>query len=348
MTTINNVSMSSASVQQAQSAKKVEEVQTEKKGFSKPTMILLGTSALATAAIGGLLYRNSAKLSKEISNLKDSLIRQINFQKNDKDFCNIFNPDLLQGHIDEAAKLSKKEQLAKLKEISGYLGSDRGLSSGLKSSVPEFRLDTAKLPKDVQDAIASKDQLKATKAYCDYCDTLFYPSSTAGANIAESVEKVFGKGNNIKPHTYDISKEADRIATAQYGAGGYNDITVLSDNRIASKLNHKNMVSLYSSSPTLSKTENAIISSGIVDGKPVVTITYRALNRSDSINAIRLMSPNSQLTPAQKDLLKLKDSAASLDISDLGLTTLPKDSSYSQTNFDAILSAIQTLASQVK
>ena len=308
MTTINNVSMSSASVQQAQSAKKVEEVQTEKKGFSKPTMILLGTSALATAAIGGLLYRNSAKLSKEISNLKDSLIRQINFQKNDKDFCNIFNPDLLQGHIDEAAKL----------------------------------------PKDVQDAIASKDQLKATKAYCDYCDTLFYPSSTAGANIAESVEKVFGKGNNIKPHTYDISKEADRIATAQYGAGGYHDITVLSDNRIASQLNHKNMVSLYSSSPTLSKTENAIISSGIVDGKPVVTITYRALNRSDSINAIRLMSPNSQLTPAQKDLLKLKDSAASLDISDLGLTTLPKDSSYSQTNFDAILSAIQTLASQVK
>ena len=54
------------------------------------------------------------------------------------------------------------------------------------------------------------------------------------------------------------------------------------------------------------------------------------------------------MTPAQKDLLKLKDSAASLDISDLGLTTLPKDSSYSQTNFDAILSAIQTLASQVK
>lgn len=348
MTAINNVSMSQISVQQAQNTKRVEDVQTEKRGLSTPTKILLGTSALATAAIGGILYHNSAKLSKEISKIKDSLIRQINFQKNDKDFCNIFNPDLLQGHIDEAAKLSKKAQLVKLKEISSCLGSDRGLSFGLKSSVPEFRLDIAKLPKDVQDAISSKDQLKATKAYCDYCDTLFYPSSTAGANIAESVEKVFGKGKKVKPHTYDILKEADRIATVQYGAGGYHDITVLSDNRIASQLNHKNIVSLYSNQPTLSNTENALISSGIVDGKPVVTITYRALNRSDAVNAIRLMSPNSQLTPAQKDLLKLKDSAASLDISDLDLTTLPKDSSYSQTNFDAILSVIQTLASQVK
>ena len=64
---------------------------------------------------------------------------------------------------------------------------------GVTSNAPHLKIDTTKLPKEVQDAIATKDQLKATEAYIKYCDSLFHKSKTAGETVQESVINVFGK-----------------------------------------------------------------------------------------------------------------------------------------------------------
>lgn len=330
---------------------KTEKTKDNNKGLSVAGKALIGASALAVLVTGGLLYQkhaNAKQLTKEIERRKKLLTNMVESQKPCEDFCKIFNPELLQGHIDEASKLGKKEQLARLKEISKTISSDRGFEMGLTSNSSYLKIDTKKLPQEVQDAIASKDQFKATKAYLKYCDNLFTPAKTKGQTVEEAISTVLGKDSTVKPHTYDVSKEADRIATAQYGAGGYKDITVLSDDTIASQLNHKNIVSLYSNMPKPADSANACITNGVVDGKPVVTLSYRASNRGDAFNGIHLMSPNSEMTPAQKDLLKLKESAKDLDISQFQRTTAPVDSNYSQTDYNVILSVIQDMASKVK
>ena len=350
MTSINNNIANTQNIApKNQPAQKKEETPKEdKKGVGKKGALIGASAAIAATILGGILYNkhlNAKKLTNEIDTVKKFLNKTVETQRPCEDFCKVFDPEILQGHIDDAAKLGKKEQLARLKEISHTISADRGLELGLTCNVPHLKIDTAKLPKEVQDAIATKDQLKATEAYVKYCDTLFHKSKTAGTSVEESVVNVFGKGTKVKPHTYDVSKEADRIATAQYGAGGYNDITVTSDNMIADRLNHKNIINLYDRIAQPASGENARIVSSMRDGKPVVSISYRAGNRDDAFNAIELISPNAELTPAQNDLLKLKDKAAQLDIAELQTATKPVDANYSQTNFDAILSAIQTLVS---
>ncbi|MCM1265111.1 MAG: hypothetical protein NC200_02840 [Candidatus Gastranaerophilales bacterium] len=330
--------------------KKEEAPKEDKKGIGKKVALISGSAAIAATVIGGILYKKSANtkaLTKEIESFKKMLNGSVESQRPCEEFCEIFNPEILQGHIDDAAKLPKKEQLARLKEMSSILYSDRGFETGLTHNIPSLKIDRAALPKEVQDAIATKDQLKATEAYINYCDNLFHKSKTAGSTIQESVTNVFGKETSVKPHTYDLTKEADRIATVQYGADGYCNITVTSENTIADKRNWKNIIQLDSSMKSPSLEENALIVSEMRDGKQVVTISYKSGNREDALNAIELISPNAELTPAQKDLLKLKDKAAGMDIADLQKATMPTDGSYGQTNFDAILSCIQTMASKV-
>lgn len=192
--------------------------------------------------------------------------------------------------------------------------------------------------------LASKDQLKIIKAYAEYCDNLFYKSKTAGATIQESVDNVFGKRINIKPHTYDLSKEADRIATAQNtGAGGYIDITVRADNMISDGCNHANTIGVFG---TASKPDGVpyVIGRGMSkDGTPYVQNNFNDIKRKDAYNAIRLLSPGKQLTPAQIDLLKLQE-VNDLPVHELQILT----SNKYKTNFDAILSFIQTMANSVK
>lgn len=315
-----------------------------KKGISKKNTIIGASAALATIVVGGILFNKHLRinqLTSEIEKVRKSLNKTVQFQREDDAFCKVFDPEILQKYIDNVTKLGKKEQLTRLNKIEDILSDDRGLVLGLTSDMKSFRLDTSKLPKEVQDTIAAKDQLKATEAYKKYCDTLFNKSKTAGATVEESVMNVFGKDTKIKPHTYDVSKEADRIATAQYGKNGFTDVTVTSDNMLVDTLNRKNTICLYPRMLRPAAGENARIVSGMRDGKPVVSICYMDRRRPDAPNAIELLSPNKELTPAQIDLLKLKDKAAQLDVSELKFATLGGD----KTNFDAILSAIQTLAS---
>ena len=192
--------------------------------------------------------------------------------------------------------------------------------------------------------LASKDQLKIIKAYAEYCDNLFYKSKTAGATIQESVDNVFGKRINIKPHTYDLSKESDRIATAQNtGAGGYIDVTVRADNMIATEINKANCINIWGSGCSPNGASYKIVRGKSKDGTPYVQINLCNGVKGRDESSIRLLSPGKQLTPAQIDLLKLQE-VNDLPVHELQILT----ADYEKTNFDAILSFIQTMANSVK
>ena len=156
-------------------------------GFPGKKDFILGDMATSEVSLGRIFTarENNETVPTEDSNSEDSTESAYWFipQAND---CLISDEE--------------KEQLQRLEEIQSVIGSDRGFAQRLPA------MDISKLPKDVQDAIRVKDQLKATEAYIKYCDNLFHKSKTAGATVQESVENVFGKDTKIKPHTYDLSK----------------------------------------------------------------------------------------------------------------------------------------------
>ncbi len=326
-----NVSTSN-NVQQAKPDKKTE--QTEKKEISTGVKVGIGAVALAVSAVAGIAIHNKVVLNKAINTVKKD-INQIIKRNESMNLNEFFDNKILQGQIDEVTKLPKKQQLKQLNQIKQDLNEARGLDVVLyRNNSKEMEA----LPQAVKDAIAEKDQLKTYREYVKHCDNLFIKSKTAGSTIQESVENVFGKGTTIKPHTYDVSKEADRIGTSSYTSGsGYLDVTVKSDNQIVSQRNHKNIVSVYSNM------QGEGIRQGVTkEGKSFVEIVYKDTIRDDALNCIRLLSPNSNLTPAQADLLKLKD-AEKLPIEHFQkLTAHPNE-----TNYDAILSLIQTEASKI-
>lgn len=323
-------------VQQVKTDKKTE--QTEKKEISTGVKVGIGAVALAVSAVAGIAIHNKVVLNKAINTVKKD-INQIIKRNEPMNLNEIFDNKILQGQVDEVVKLPKKEQLQKLTQIKKDLQDTRGLDVVLYR---HNNNEMEALPQVVKDAIAEKDQLKAYRAYAKHCDNLFIKSKTAGSTIQESVENVFGKGTTIKPHTYDVSKEADRIGTSSYTSGsGYLDVTVKSDNQIVSQRNHKNIVSVYSHKLPSESMGNGILKGVTEDGKPFVEISYIG-TRDDTIEGIMLLSPDKNLTPAQKDLLKLKD-AKELPFEEF--RTLTADPH--QTNYDAILSLIQTEASKI-
>ena len=326
---------------------KIANVSEKKAKMSDAEKILLGLGAAAAVTLGGILVNKRLeinKINKAIEQVKSGISNRFSIN-NSLGYSTIFDNKILQGYVDDAAKLSKNEQLARLKEIQSIIEHDRGLAQGLATKDKAYRLDISKFPKDVQDAINAKDQLKATEAYIKYCDNLFHKSKTAGDTVQDSIKNVFGKNTEVKPHTYDVSKECNRIATSCYtSGGGYADVTVTSANQIADRLNFKNTIKTYSDIGN-GLAQNAMFSirKKTVDGKPVVTLVYRDALNKDAFNSIRLLSPDSKLTPAQRDLLKLKD-CKNFNLIDFQTLT----SSPGRTNYDAILSTIKTNADKVE
>lgn len=323
--------------------------------------LAVAATAISATVVGGLLYKKGIggnNLKKEIKTIKKSLQSTIENQRKNTQFNEFFNPDILQSHIDEASKLGKKEQLSKLKDINLTLNDYRSntLVNRLYSSSSSVKLfDTSNLPKEVNDAIGAKDQYLATKEYIKYCDKLFEPTQTKGKPVQDSIIEVLGNRSYVKPHTYDMSKEADRIGTVQYtGGSGYIDVTVTSDNMIPDKLNSKT-IQLFGSDKykkieiIKQRDKNNInsfdLGKGVTeDGKPFVLINYFDEGRKDATNTICLLSPNTELTPAQNDLLKLQKAGSDFSIRDLKHATFGPD----KTDFNVILSVIQDLATNVK
>lgn len=310
----------------------------KKPALSKGVKIGLGAVAVAASVIAGIAIHNKSVINKAakkaISSLKNEIYDKVKFNEvNGLD--EIFDPNILQSHLDEIAKLPKNEQIPKLNQIKTILSDCRG--NGLAIELKRGQGATA-YPQNLLDAIASKDQVKIYETYIDYCDNLFVKSKTAGKTIEESIENVLGKGTHVKPHTYDLSKEADRIATSTYThSNGYTDVTIRSDNMIAPSTNRKNTIPTYCTG-----SHNPGVSQGVDSkGNPFVEILYNSALIPEAENKIRLLSPDKNLTPAQMDLLKLQD-VADLPIEDFQRLTLEPD----VVNFDAILSLIQTLASK--
>lgn len=315
-------------------------------------------TAVSAAVVGGLLFKKGVlgnNVSKEIKTLKKSLQETIENQRKNESLKEFFDPEILQGYVDKTSKLGKKEQLEQLKDIHSTFNDSRRMSLEIGLRQPKELFNTSKLPKEVNDAISAKDEYIAIKEYVKYCDSLFSPAETKGKSVQDAIIDVVGKKSYVKPHNYDLSKEADRIGTVQYtGGSGYINVTVTSDNMIPSRLN-SNTVTLfngneYNNMEVLRMRDKNNINSfslgkGVTeDGKPFVSISYADEARVDASNTLCLLSPNKELTPAQNDLLSLQNAGDDFSIKTLKYATFGPH----KTDFNVILSVVQDLASKVK
>lgn len=357
---VNFPSLTNASQKVAfKSASVLNEQTATKKPMSTTTKAMLGATALAATVVAGLLVHKGIqvnKLNKLINELKSSLQNRIRLNGiNDhsgRSLNDLFDNEILQKHIDDAAKLPKNEQIAKLRELS-IINDPRQIPS-----------DISVLPREIQEAVASKDQFKAMKAYTQYCDTLFDKSKTAGATVAESIENVFGKNSGIRPHTYNPADEAEYIC-GYIDKGGYKDLAINAQNQIAQDTNHS---SLRIIDPHVKFdaghvfTEGSIIQKAIYNGKTYVKIN---IPNGRSGDYLLFVSKNGkELTPVQKDLLSLQGKLTEKDLKlfeemlsnygpDRQPIVLTKDfkdgyNHLSMLNYETILSTIQTLVEKYK
>ena len=327
--------------QSEEQPKKTQELSTNQK-------VVIGTTAaigLTAATVGGILYSKGRTLSKEIDNLAKNIKNKYEGLYQDEKLAELFDIEKVTQHINDALKLpKKKERLAKLQEIQKI--NDRGLAIKLEQGA-----DIEKLPQNIQEAIANKDQITATKLYIEYCDSLFTKSKTAGETIEESIENVFGKNSGIKPHTY--SDDADLVVMSDNtGGGGFQIRIVNKDNNIASPLNHKAAEGLTSgcTAPGHGSTKLTDglpkITSGNYEGRTYVTITYGESYNGPPFGLTLFGKKGSaEFTKAQKDLMELDVTNLTKEQIDL-LSKIPRDNQNA--NYDAALSLLQTLIEKAK
>ena len=308
----------------------------------------IGAAAIVATVTGGILFHKSQKLTKEIDKLYNQLINNFERRRNNEKFTKFFDPDITINQIKEVKNLPKKERLKALKELCPDF--DRGFLANINKD--EKYLE--KLPQNIQDAVKEKDYVKSTKLYAEYCDSLFNKSKTAGNTIAESVENVFGKDTIVKPHTYS-PKEDELIAMSDYGGYGYETVAVMPNNQIAHRLNWKTNMEVSEegscSAPGvlghMPEGDNTpIIKSGKVNGRNYVAISYGPKNSGQASYGFSLFSSKGgKMTQAQKDLKNLDTSKMSEDDIKL-LFRLPRNRERS--NYDAVLSLVQSLAEKYK
>ena len=369
---ISNIKVNTAPVSQqaAKVEKEPEKKQEEQKIDAKTKgQIMLGAAGLAAMSIAGILLKGkvAAKVPAGVENavsqsvdniteLVNTMRRNLSFKRNDENFCKFFDPDIIQKYIDDAMNLSGKEKADRITKIYKYYmdGRTNQLSISGMANISD-------LPQDVQNAIKAKDYIKTSKLYCQYCDTIVHKAPTAGATVEESIKNVFAKASEkIKPHTYDMAKESDNIVISDYCYGFRSTIVNKQNQMINPEINRSLGMSsddfrISSQSGTIQRGK-VLVGNGIKDGKAFTTIEFPScLENTDGSrvrNAITLLSPNAELTPAQKDLLKLKDmSAEDIDLmADLTANIPGKGGYFDGTliNFDAILSFIQTCAQKIK
>ena len=328
---------------------KLEETPKETPGLSTNQKVVIGATAavgLTAATIGGILYSKGRKLSKEIDKLANKIMRSYEGKAADSKYKEIFDIQNVRAHIDEILKLpKKKDRLAKLTELEKLSINDRGLSQAIESG-----LDTSKLPQNIQDAIANKDHVTATKLYCEYCDNLFNKSKTAGATIEESIENVFGKGSIVTPHTYTDDVELVVMSNNTSGAGFHINV-VDKENIIADRLNWKASKGLSSGccAPGYTQSlENEVpkIISGNHEGRTFVTISYGKSHNGPAYGLTLFGKKGStEFTRAQKDLMELDVTNLTKEQIDM-LSQLPRDGQNA--NYDAALSLLQTLIEKAK
>ena len=325
-----------------------EEQPKEKQGLSTNQKVVIGTTAaigLTAATIGGILYSKGRTLSKEIDKLAKNIKNKYEGLYQDEKLAELFDIEKVTQHINDALKLpKKKDRLAKLQEIQKI--NDRGLAIKLEQGA-----DIEKLPQNIQEAIANKDQITATKLYIEYCDSLFAKSKTAGKTIEESIENIFGKNSGIKPHTY--SDDADLVVMSDNtGGGGFQISAVNKENNIAARINHKAYEGLSSGCTAPGHSSAKLtdglpkITSGNYEGRTYVTITYGESYNGPPFGLTLFGKKGStEFTKAQKDLMELDVTNLTKEQIDL-LSKIPRDNQNA--NYDAALSLLQTLIEKAK
>lgn len=329
-----------------QTVQKTEEPKGQK--FTQTQKVVMGVTAaigITAATVGGILYSKGRTLSKEIDNLAKNIKNKYEGLYQDEKLAELFDIEKVTQHINDALKLpKKKERLAKLQEIQKI--NDRGLAIKLEQGA-----DIEKLPQNIQEAIANKDQITASKLYVEYCDTLFNKSKTAGETIEETIENVFGKNSGIKPHTY--TDDVDLVVMSDNtGGGGFQIRIVNKDNNIASPLNHKAAEGLTSGCTAPGHSSAKLtdglpkITSGNYEGRTYVTITYGESYNGPPFGLTLFGKKGStEFTKAQKDLMELDVTNLTKEQIDL-LSKIPRDNQNA--NYDAALSLLQTLIEKAK
>ena len=345
----------------------------EKSSISTGVKVAVGTGLTALAA-AGIYIATKGKGGKNVENLGkqiESLTQDCNH------FSKLFEFETPQigERLEEISQLPKKEKIDALQQLKtildhanvvrNHIDLEQKLPKGTKLGLPK---GMKTLPDDVRQAYEQKDIIKTGELFKQHLDKLpnTRPTVTKGATVAESIENTFGKGSNIQPHTYDLSKESPVIGVYR-NCGGYKDglvgqegryftdtLTQVPDQKdIATSISH----GFSGDSGHGSMSELRALSANVLENpdRKLVRFVLPDPNQDDTKIVLTVLSPNNEYTPLQKDMIKLMKNPKKVDVPVFDkLTTvaetrqdMTEGNLYKYLDFDVLLSAIQSMSKQV-
>lgn len=352
--------------------KQPETKQKEKSSISTGVKVAVGAGLTALAA-AGIYIATKGKGGKNVKDLGkqiDSLTKECSNYLHNHRFE--FESPQVGKRLEEISQLPKKERLEALRKlhstlehtevVKNYIDLERTLPKS-----PSLPKGMTTLPDDVRQAYEQKDVIKTGELFKQHLDKLpnTRPAVTKGATVAESIENTFGKGSNIQPHTYDLSKESPVIGVYR-NSEGYKDglvgqegiyfesslITDLIPDHdvIITSLGHgfnNKGTSAYGRIADLATVERDFENA---DRK---LVQFKMPDPEGLVMKISILSPNNKYTPLQKDMIKLIENPEKIDNSVFEKITRVKDplkkesNLYKYLDYDVLLSAIQSMAKQV-
>ena len=351
-------------------SKQPETKSKEKSSISTGGKVAVGAGLTALAA-AGIYIATKGKGGKNVKNLGkqiESLTQDCNH------FSKLFEFETPQisERLKEISQLPKKDKLDALKQLNTTLEHANKVKDyinleqkGHKTRLPK---GMTTLPDDVRQAYEQKDVIKTGELFKQHLDKLpnSRPAITKGATVAESIENTFGKGSNIQPHTYDLSKESPVIGVYR-NCGGYKDGMVGQEGRyftdsLTQVPDQKDIVTSISHSFGGDSGHGKISELKCLDtdilenpDKKLVRFVMTDPNKDDTKIILTVLSPNNEYTPLQKDMIKLINNPKKVDVPVFDkLTTvaetrqdMTEGNLYKYLDYDVLLSAIQSMAKQV-
>lgn len=282
----------------------------------------------------------------------------------------------------EISKLSKKEKAVALKELETNLNCSKMVNEHINGHQVLPR-GMKELPNDVRQAYDEKDILKTGELFKKHLDEIpnARPSKYRGATVEESITNILGKDSGVKPHTYVTSKE-NPVIHIYRNAGGYKDGIIGKEGRyyVDSLLYCPDQAAVINtSSKGFSNGFSGKISQmvgqdlkflkeeGINPDRKVVRLVIPDKNKEGTEIMMTVLSPNSEYTPLQKDIIKLMDNYDKIDQKaidkmtrvidekeahqfsgkELATYVSNPDNRYPFMDYDVMLSAIQSMANKV-
>lgn len=355
--------------------KQPETKQKEKSSISTGVKVAVGAGLTALAA-AGIYIATKGKGGKNVKDLGkqiDSLTKECSNYLHNHRFE--FESPQVGKRLEEISQLPKKEQLGALQQlktildhanvVENHIYLEQKLPKGTKLGLPK---GMTTLPDDVRQAYEQKDVIKTGELFKQHLDKLpnTRPAVTKGATVAESIENTFGKGSNIQPHTYDLSKESPVIGVYR-NFGGYKDGMVGQEGRyftdsLTQVPDQKDIVTSISHSFGGDSGHGKISELNCLDtdilenpDRKLVRFEMTDPNKDDTKIILTVLSPNNEYTPLQKDMIKLINNPKKVDVPVFDkLTTvaetrqdMTEGNLYKYLDYDVLLSAIQSMAKQV-